>query len=289
MYSLGSQNPIRAAPLRVIPEGLYAHSKARLLKSSFDQSGMELADDLWRRCAGLPKDAIPGQDLIVIGQDIVRTEGSQLAQHRFWGAGRLVHQRRAVAAARLPGGLDTLPTTRLETLRQEVGQTGEATHRKAEIDLLPGQSIKVGRLAGFSSPLADHQVSERDKALEVSMGDRAVHAGSFGRIIDRPFGLVHIEVEQDPPAGPILKRADRTVDLACLILAHSASLSVHGQMAYAPKARIVTPPRVSAIAPPRTLVMGWCRTRVDSRTVITMYELDAAAATETGRLRRPRK
>jgi hypothetical protein len=243
MYSLRSQNPIRAAPFRVIPESLHAHSQARLLKGSFDQSGMELADDVGGCGAGLPKDAIAGQDLIGIGDDIVRTQGSQLAQHRFWGAGRLVYERRAVPSARLPGGLDTLPTTCLETLRQEAGQTREATHRKAEIDLLAGQSIEVGRLAGFSSPLADHQVPERDKAFEMSMGDRAVHAGGFGRIVNRPFGLVYIEVEQDPPPGPILKRADRTIDLACLVLAHSASLSVHGQMAYAPKARIVTPPR----------------------------------------------
>jgi len=46
------------------------------------------------------------------------------------------------------------------------------------------------------------------------MGDRSVHAGGFCSIVNCPFGLVHIKVEQDSPTSPILKRADRTVDLA---------------------------------------------------------------------------
>ena len=61
----------------------------------------------------------------------------------------------------------------------------------------------------------------------MSMRDGSVHAGGFGSIVNCPFGLVHIKVEQDPPTGPILKRADRTVDFAYLVLAHSASLSAH--------------------------------------------------------------
>ena len=59
------------------------------------------------------------------------------------------------------------------------------------------------------------------------MGDCSVHAGGLGSIVNCPFGLVDIKVEQDPPTGPILKRADRTVDLAYLVLAHSPSLSAH--------------------------------------------------------------
>ena len=59
------------------------------------------------------------------------------------------------------------------------------------------------------------------------MRDRSMHAGGFGSIVNCPFGLVHIKVEQYLPTGPILKRADRTVDLAYLVLAHSASLSAH--------------------------------------------------------------
>ena len=188
---------------------------------------MELADDVSGYGTGLPKDAVPGEDLVITDDDVVRTQGSQLAQHRLRGVSRLVHERRAVASARLSGGFDTLLTACLEALRQKASQAGESTHRIAEIDLLASQSIKVGRLAGFSPALPDHQVSERDKALEMSMRDRSVHAGGFGSIVNCPFGLVHIKVEQDPPTGPILKRADRTVDLAYLVLAHSASLSAH--------------------------------------------------------------
>jgi hypothetical protein len=188
---------------------------------------MELADDVSSYGTGLPKDTVPGEDLVIIGDDVVRTQGSQLAQHRLWGVSRLVHERRAVASARLSGGFDTLLTSCLEALRQKASQAGESTHRIAEIDLLASQSIKVGRLAGFSPALSDRQVSERDKALKMPVRDRSVHAGGFGSIVNRPFALVHIKVEQDLPTGPILKRADRTVDLAYLVLAHSASLSAH--------------------------------------------------------------
>jgi hypothetical protein len=227
MRRLGSQKLICAAPFRIVPESFSTHRQARLLKGSFEQSGMELADDVSGYGTGLPKDAVPGEDLVTIRDDVVRAQGSQLAQHSLRGIRRLVHERRAVASARLSGGSDTLLTACLEALCQKAGQTGKPTHRKAEIDLLAGQSIKVGGLAGFSTALADHQVSERDKALQMAMRDRSVHAGGFGSIVNGPFGLVHIKVEQDPPTGPILKRADRTIDLAYLVLAHSASLSAH--------------------------------------------------------------
>jgi hypothetical protein len=227
MHRLGSQNPIRAAPFRVIPQSLDAHLLARLLKGSFEQSGMKIADYVSGHGTGLPKDAVPGNDLAVIGDDVVRTKGSQFAQHRLRGLSRLAHERRAVAPTGLSGGFDTLQTACLEALRQKASQAGEATNRDAEIDLLASQSIKVGRLAGFSPALPDDQVSERDKALEMSMGDCSVNAGRLGSIVNCPFGLVHIKVEQDPPTSPILKRADRTVDLAFLVLAHCASLSAH--------------------------------------------------------------
>ncbi len=195
MRNLGSQNPIRAAPFRVVPQSLGAHSKARLLKGSFEQSGVELADDDSSCGAGLPKDAVPSEDLVIIGDDVVRTQGRQLAQHRLRGRSRLVHERSAVASARLSGGFDTILTACLEALRQEASQAGESTHRIAEIDLWASQSIKVGRLAGFSPALPDRQVSERHKALEMSMRDRSVHAGGFGSIVNCPFGLLHIKVE----------------------------------------------------------------------------------------------
>jgi hypothetical protein len=214
MRSQSSQNPIRAASFRIVPESLGAQRQARLLKGSFEQSGMELANDVPGYGTGLPKDAVPGEDLVIIGDHVVRTQGSQLAQHRLRRASRRVHERRAVAPARLSGGYDPLLTACLEALRQKASQAGETTHRIAEIDRLACQPIKVGRLAGFSSALPDRQVSEGDKALEMSMGDRSVHAGGFCSIVNCPFGLVHIEVEQDPPTSPILQRADRTVDLA---------------------------------------------------------------------------
>jgi hypothetical protein len=227
MRSLCSQNPIRAAQFRVVPQSLGAQCQARLLKGSFEQSGMELADDGSSCGTGFPKDAVPSEDLVILGDDVVRSQGSQLAQHRVRGVGRLVHERRAVASARISGGFDTLLTACLEAFCQKAGQAGESTHGIAEIDLLASQSIKVGRLPGSSPALPDRQVSERDKALEMSMRDRSVHAGGFGSIVNCPFGLVHVEVEQDPPTGPILKRADRTVDLTYFVLAHSASLSAH--------------------------------------------------------------
>ena len=188
---------------------------------------MEFADDVSSCLTGLTKDAVPGEDLVIAGHDVVGTQRSQLAQHRLRRISRLVHERRAVASARLSRSFNTFLTACLEALRQQAGQAGESTHRIAEIDLLASQSIKVGRFAGFSPALPDHQVSERDKALEMAMRDRPVHARGFGSIVNCPFGLVHIKVEQDPPTGPILKRAYRTVDLVDLVLAHSASLSAH--------------------------------------------------------------
>ncbi len=136
MRSLGSQNPIGAAPFRVVPQRLGAQCQARLLKGAFEQSGMELADNVSGYDTGLPKDAVPGEDLVVIGDDVIRTQGSQLAQHRPRGVSRPVHQRRAVAPARHSSGFDTLQTACLESLRQKASQAREATHRKAEIDLL---------------------------------------------------------------------------------------------------------------------------------------------------------
>jgi hypothetical protein len=227
MRSLRSQNPIGAAPFLVVPQSLNAQSQARLLKGSFEQSGVELADDISGFGTRLPKDAVPSEDLVVVGEDVVRTQGSQLAQHGPRGVCRLVHERRAVAPACLPGGFDTLLAAGLEALRQKAGQAFEAPHGIGEIDLSAGQSIEVGGLARFPAALPDDEVPKRDKALEMRVSDRAVHTCGFGGIVHRPFGLVHIKVEQDPATGPILKRADCAVDLAYLVRAHSASLSAH--------------------------------------------------------------
>lgn len=227
MRSLSSQNLIRAAPCLVVPKSLDAQRQARLPKGSFEQSGVKLADDVSCFGTGLPKDAIPGNDLVVVDDDVLGTQGSQIAQYRLRGVSGFVHERRAVASAGLPGGLDTLLTTCLEAVRQNAGQAFEASHRIGEIDLSAGQPIEVGRLAGFSAALPDDQVPKRDETLEMCMSDRAVHTCGFGSIVHRPFSLVRVKVEQDPPTGSILKRADRAVDLAYLVPAHSASLSAH--------------------------------------------------------------
>jgi len=234
---------------------------------------MKLADDVSGHSTGLPEDAVPGEDLVIVGDDVVRTQVRQLAQHGLGGVSRLVYERRAVASACFSGGIDSLLTECLEAPRQKAGQAGESTHRIAEIDGLAGQSIEVGGLAGFSTALPDRQVSERNEAFEMSVRDRSVHAGGFGSIVNRPFGLAHVKLEQDPAAGPILKSADRTVDLAYLALTHSPSLSarvrcpdtaqnrhrasIHGPANQrAPRARSVTPPSVRAMAPARAIVRG---------------------------------
>lgn len=188
---------------------------------------MEFADHVDGHGTGLPKDTVPGEDLGIIDDDIVRTQGSQLAQHRLRGISRLVHQRRAVASASPSGGFDTLSTACLETLRQKASQASESTHGIAEIDLFAGHSINIGRLAGSSPTLPDRQVSERNKALQMAVSNRSVHANGFGGIVNGPFALLHIKVEQDPATSWILKRADRTVDVAYIVLAHPASLSAH--------------------------------------------------------------
>jgi hypothetical protein len=96
MRSLSSQNPIRAAPFPVVPQSLGANCQARLLKGSFEQAGTELADDISGCGTGLPKDAVPSDYLVIIGDDIARTQRSQLAEDRLRGVSSLAHERRAV-------------------------------------------------------------------------------------------------------------------------------------------------------------------------------------------------
>jgi len=79
MRRLGSQKPIRAAQFGEVPQGLSAHFQPRLLEGAFEQTGVELADDVWNEGARLPKDAVPGDDLVTIPNDVVGTEGSQLS------------------------------------------------------------------------------------------------------------------------------------------------------------------------------------------------------------------
>jgi len=101
---------------------------------------------------------------------------------------------------------------------------GKSAHRIAEVELLASQSIEVCRLAGFSPALPDSQVAERDQVFQMPVRDRPVHACGFGSIVNCPLGLAHIKLKQDPATGPILKRADGTVDFAKVVLAHSGQL-----------------------------------------------------------------
>jgi len=132
----------------------------------------------------------------------------------------------------------------MKALGQQSGQSCKSSYRVAQVDLLAGQPIELGWLAGFPSALAGCEISEGDQTLKMSVGDRTVHANGFGDIVDRPFGLVHMEVEQDSSTGPILKRADRAVDIAYLVLSHTPSLSVRvsaGPWARAGQGRPATP------------------------------------------------
>ena len=58
----------------------------------------------------------------------------------------------------------------------------------------------------------------------MSVGYRSVHSDGFRDTVRRPFRLVDIEVEQDPSAGLILKRADRSVELVYFVLLHAPEL-----------------------------------------------------------------
>ena len=135
-------------------------------------------------------------------------------QHRLRGVSRLAYERCAIASTRLSGGINSLLAECSEALRQKAGEARESTHRIAEVDLLASKSIEVGGLSGFSAALPDRQISKRDKALEMSVRDSSVHPSRFGSIVDRPFGLAHIKLEQDPASGSVLDRADRAVELA---------------------------------------------------------------------------
>jgi hypothetical protein len=57
------------------------------------------------------------------------------------------------------------------------------------------------------------------------MGDGSVHAHRLGDLGRRPFGLVDVEVEEDPTSRRILQRGDGSVDLGEWFITHEGSLS----------------------------------------------------------------
>jgi len=99
------------------------------------------------------------------------------------------------------------------------------------------------------------------------VGYRLVHSDGFGDTVHPPFRLAYIEVEQDPSAGLILKRADRTVELVHLVMSHTPSLSVPcqrestSQQAGAPRLR--GPPEGLPKLPPEAR----CRSSEDAQGV----------------------
>jgi hypothetical protein len=57
------------------------------------------------------------------------------------------------------------------------------------------------------------------------MSDGSVDAHGLGDLGRRPFGLVHVEVQEDPTSRRILQRGDGSVDLGEWFITHAGSLS----------------------------------------------------------------
>jgi hypothetical protein len=57
------------------------------------------------------------------------------------------------------------------------------------------------------------------------MSDGFVDAHGLGDLGRRPFGLVYVEVEEDPTSRRILQRGDGSVDLGEWFITHAGSLS----------------------------------------------------------------
>ena len=57
------------------------------------------------------------------------------------------------------------------------------------------------------------------------MSDGSVHAHRLGDLGRRPFGLMYVEVEEDPTSRRILQRGDGSVDLGEWFITHAGSLS----------------------------------------------------------------
>jgi hypothetical protein len=204
MRRLGGQYAVGAAPLGVVHEGLGPESQPGLLEGPFEQASVELANHFLGDCAGLPENAVLGQDLIVIGDGVVGSKRRQLPKHRPGRIRLLNNKRRSVSSACLPGGLDSLTALALKALGQEAGKLCEPANRIAQLDLLTGQPIEFGGLAALPSALPDRKITEGNQALEVPVGNGPMYPHRFGDIVHRPFRLVHKEVKQDPSASRIL-------------------------------------------------------------------------------------
>jgi hypothetical protein len=133
-------------------------------------------------------------------------------------------QRRTIHPSRLPSCVGP-PGHSAESLGQLRREPCETSNRIAEFDLPPGQPVQLGGFARRASSLTRHQVPECHKPLEVCMSDGSVHAHGLGDLGRRPFGLVDVEVEEDPTSRRILQRGDGSVDLGERFITHAGSLS----------------------------------------------------------------
>jgi hypothetical protein len=129
-----------------------------------------------------------------------------------------------MATARLASGAD--PVRRAtQCLRQQRGQPSESPGGIAEFDLTLGKPVQLGGFTSGASALTRDQITERNQPLEMSVGYGPVDANRCGNVGSRPFGLVNVEIEQDPPSRGILQRGDRSVDLGKRLVIHAGSLS----------------------------------------------------------------
>jgi hypothetical protein len=223
---LGGQNAVGAALFCVVLEGYGPKRQPGLAEGPFEQAGVELTNDVLGVCADFAKDAVLGQDLIVIGDGVFGSKWCQLPQDRPGRIRWLSYERRPVSSACLPGKLDSLVALALQALGQEAGKPGKPANRKAELYLLTGQPIEFGGLAALPSALPDREITKSDQSLKMPVRDCPVHPHRFGYVFHRPFRLVHKKIEKDTTTGRILKGADGPVDFGQLILCHPSSLGL---------------------------------------------------------------
>lgn len=57
------------------------------------------------------------------------------------------------------------------------------------------------------------------------MSDGSVDAHGLGDLGGRPFGLVYVEIEEDPTSRRILQRGNGSIDLGERLMTHAGSLS----------------------------------------------------------------
>ncbi len=184
---------------------------------------MELANDVFGASTRLAEDAVASDDLVAVHL-VLGAERGQLMEYRLRGIGGSTDERRAVAAAGLPGSLDPALTTLTKALGEKRGESCEPSNRVAQIDLLIREAIELGWFSLLASALTGHEVPQRHEALKMAVRDRSVHSDRFRDIVDGPLTVMRVEVEEDPSSGRVLKGADDLVQLCQMILPHAGTL-----------------------------------------------------------------